>query len=109
MAPAASGSSVHRGPVQAWVVQQARNLLMDLEDAAARVKFVLYDRDASFTLAFDAVFRAAGVRDIRSAAQAPRMNSITEPSARPPRCARYPMPSPTRISSGFSNVTAQEA
>ena len=65
-------------PVQSWVVQQARNLLMDLEDAGTRVKFVLHDRDASFTLAFDAVFRAAGVRVIRSAVRAPRMNSIME-------------------------------
>jgi hypothetical protein len=32
---------------------------MDLEDAAP-VNFVLHDRDVSFTLAFDAVFRAAG-------------------------------------------------
>ena len=60
-------------PVQAWVVQQARNLLMDLDDAGTRVKFVLHDRDASFTLAFDALFQAAGVRVIRSAVQAPRM------------------------------------
>jgi putative transposase len=65
-------------PVQSWVVQQARNLLMDLQDAGTRVKFVLHDRDASFTVAFDAVFRAAGVRVIRSAIQAPRMNSIME-------------------------------
>ena len=65
-------------PVQAWVVQQARNLLMDLDDAGIQVKFVLHDRDASFTAAFDAVFRAAGVRVIRSAVQAPRMNSIME-------------------------------
>ena len=63
-------------PVQAWVVQQARNLLMDLEDAGTRVKFVLHDRDASFTAAFDAVFQAAGVRIVRSAVQAPRMNSV---------------------------------
>jgi hypothetical protein len=41
------GATEH--PVQAWVVQQARNLLMDLEDAGTRVKFVLHDRDASFT------------------------------------------------------------
>jgi hypothetical protein len=41
-------------PVQAWGIQQARNLLMDLEDAGMRVKFVLHDRDASFTPAFDA-------------------------------------------------------
>jgi putative transposase len=65
-------------PVQSWVVQQARNLLMDLEDAGTRVKFVLHDRDASFTAGFDAVFQAAGVRVIRSAPQAPRMNSIMD-------------------------------
>jgi putative transposase len=54
-------------PVQSWVVQQARNLLMDLGEAGARAKFVLHDRDASFTQAFDAVFQAAGIR-VRSAA-----------------------------------------
>ena len=49
------GATEH--PAQSWVVQQARNLLMDLEDARTRVKFVLHDRDASFTAAFDAVFQ----------------------------------------------------
>jgi putative transposase len=65
-------------PVQSWVVQQARNLLMDLEDAGTRAKFVLHERDASFTAAFDAVFQAAGARVVRCAVQAPRMNSIIE-------------------------------
>jgi putative transposase len=65
-------------PVQAWVVQQTRNLLMDLEDAGTRVRFVIHDRDASFTLGFDVVFMATGARVIRSAVQAPRMNSIME-------------------------------
>jgi len=65
-------------PVQSWVVQQARNLLMDLDDAGLSVKFVLHDRDASFTAAFGAVFRAAGARVVRSAVQAPRMNAIAE-------------------------------
>ena len=60
------GATEH--PIQSWAVQQARNLLMDLGDAGTRAKFVLHDRDASFTQAFDAV----------SAVQAPRMNSITE-------------------------------
>ena len=64
--------------VQACVVQQARNPVMDLEDAGTRVKFVLHDRDAGLTAAFDAVFRAAGVRVIRSAVQAPRMNAVME-------------------------------
>jgi putative transposase len=48
------GATGHR--VQFWVVQQARNLLMDLEDAGMSVKFILHDRDATFTAAFDAVF-----------------------------------------------------
>ena len=51
---------------------------MDLEDTGIRVKFVLHDRDASFTAELDAVFQAAGARVIRSAVQAPRMNSIME-------------------------------
>jgi hypothetical protein len=72
----ALGATKH--PVQAWVVQQARNLLMDLDDAGTRVKFVLHDRDASFTAVFDGRFQAAGARVIRSAVQAPRMNSIMQ-------------------------------
>jgi putative transposase len=42
------------------------------------VKFVLHDRDAIFTAAFDAVSRDAGFRIFRSAVQTPRMNSIME-------------------------------
>jgi putative transposase len=38
------GATEH--PVPSWVVQQARNLLMDLGDAGARARFVLHDRDA---------------------------------------------------------------
>src|SRR5712691_2855500 len=68
------GATEH--PVPAWVVQQAQNLLMDLEDAGTQAKFVLHDRDASFTAASGAVFRAAGVTVIRSALQAPRMNPV---------------------------------
>lgn len=51
---------------------------MDLEDTGTRTKFVLHDRDAILTAMFDAVFQAADVRVIRSAVQAPRMNSIME-------------------------------
>ena len=70
------GATEH--PVQSWVVQQARNLLMDLEDAGTRAKFVLHDRDASFTSTFASVFQAAGARVVRSAVQAPRMDSVME-------------------------------
>jgi putative transposase len=66
----------HRPSGGQWIVQQARNLCMDLEQAS--VKFVLHDRDATFHEGFDAVFTAAGLRIVRSGVRMPRMNSIME-------------------------------
>ena len=40
---------------------------MDLDDAGIRARFVLHDRDGSFTAAFDSVFQSAGIRVILSA------------------------------------------
>jgi transposase len=70
------GATTHPGGD--WIVQQARNLLMDLDDAGAGVKFVLHDRDGTFHEGFDAVFTAAGMRIVRSGVRMPRMNSIME-------------------------------
>jgi hypothetical protein len=43
-----------------------RHLLMDLDDVGGRVRFLIRDRDAKFTAAFDAVFTAIDVRIIRT-------------------------------------------
>ena len=40
-------------PTGEWVAQQARNLLMDIEERAAKFNFVIRDRDAKFTTAVD--------------------------------------------------------
>jgi putative transposase len=65
-------------PAQPWVVQQARNLVMDLDDAGTSVKFILHDRDASFTAAFDAAFASEGVKIVKIPPQAPRANCYAE-------------------------------
>ena len=65
-------------PSGAWVAQQARNFLMDLGERVATVQFLIRDRDAKFTDAFDAVFTSEGIRILRTPVRAPRANAIEE-------------------------------
>src|SRR4051812_29462358 len=63
-----------------WTTQQARNLVMDLGDRAARFRFLVRDGAGQFTASFDAVLADAGIstrRRLETAGQAPWPRSGT--------------------------------
>jgi putative transposase len=70
------GATPH--PTVAWVAQAARNLVMDLEDAGSRARFLIRDRDGKFPCLFDAILADAGVEVVLSGIQMPRMNAVME-------------------------------
>ena len=65
-------------PDGAWTTQAARNVLMDLDQRATSVKFLIRDHAGQFTSSFDAVFTAEGIRILASPPQAPKANAICE-------------------------------
>ena len=71
-----TGVTAH--PTQAWTAQQARHLAADLGTRIESLRFLLRDRDAKYSHAFDTVFHADDLRVITSAPQAPRMNAHCE-------------------------------
>ena len=71
-----TGVTAH--PAGAWVVQQARNLTIELVNRGRPVRFLIRDRDTKFTSSFDEVFRTVGMRIIRTPIRAPRANAFAE-------------------------------
>jgi transposase InsO family protein len=71
-------SSITEHPDGAWTTQAARNFLMNLEQRAAPVRFLIRDRAGQCTNSLDAVFLADRIRILASLPRAPRANAICE-------------------------------
>ena len=65
-------------PAGAWIVQQARNLLMDLGGRAGEFKFLIRDRDSKFTTAFDDVFSGNDTWVVKTPVRSPQANAFAE-------------------------------
>ena len=52
---------VTANPDGPWTTQQIRNLLMDLGDRAADLRFLVRDRAGQYTASFDAALADAGI------------------------------------------------
>jgi transposase len=71
-------AGITTNPDGPWVTQQARNLVMQLDDDGVRPLFLVRDRDSKFTREFDEVFRSQDIRVIKASVRAPKARAHAE-------------------------------
>ena len=71
-------AGITTNPDGRWVAQQARNLLMHLDEADVRPRFLVRDRDSKFSREFAEVFRSEGMRVIKAPVRAPKARAHAE-------------------------------
>lgn len=65
-------------PTAVWVTQAAKDLVMDLEGAEWRARFLICDRDGMFPVLFGIVLMDVGIEVALSGVRMARMNSVVE-------------------------------
>ena len=78
-----AGATAH--PVGTWVTQQARDLVIKLEDKGRTVRSLARDRDAKSVGPSDEVLRSIGARAALTPVRSPRADAFAERSVRTAR------------------------
>ena len=65
-------------PDSAWVTQQARQFLWELDENDAAFRFLIRDHDSKYTNSFDNVFESEGIHVIPTPVRAPNANAYSE-------------------------------
>jgi transposase InsO family protein len=71
-------SGVTPNPNALWTIQQARQLLWELNDSNTDFRFLIHDNDTKFSNRFDTIFRSEGFRVIHTPYRAPNANTFAE-------------------------------
>jgi putative transposase len=71
-----AGCTAH--PDNAWITQQARQVMWELDEREPAIHFLIRDNDKKFSHAFDTVFRSAGIHVIPIPHHAPNANVYAE-------------------------------
>jgi putative transposase len=71
-----AGCTAH--PDNAWITQQARQVMWELEGRDPAIRFLIRDNDKKFSQAFDTVFRSEGIDVIPTPYRAPNANAYAE-------------------------------
>jgi len=65
-------------PCDEWVIQQARNAAMWLEDIGVKATGLIRDRDTKFTPRFDAIWKSEGAKIHKTPVRSPMANAFCE-------------------------------
>src|SRR5262249_38726227 len=65
-------------PTSAWLNQQARQVVWDLDGRSPRLHVLIHDNDSKFTETFDTIFVAERIHVIHTPVRAPNANAYAE-------------------------------
>jgi transposase InsO family protein len=71
-------AGITRHPTEAWMTQMARNAVDETSGCLRQYRYVLHDRDAKFSKAFDDVLRSSGAEPLTLPARSPNLNAFAE-------------------------------